>query len=43
MAGIARRIAGAESRVISSCGHWATFERPEATAAAVEEFLAKRR
>jgi 3-oxoadipate enol-lactonase len=43
MGGIARRIAGSEARVINRCGHWATFEQPEATTAAVEEFLAKRR
>jgi 3-oxoadipate enol-lactonase len=43
MGGIARRISGSESRVINRCGHWATFERPEAITAAVEEFLGKRR
>jgi 3-oxoadipate enol-lactonase len=43
MGSIARRIAGSEARVISRCGHWATFEQPEATTAAVEEFLTKRR
>jgi len=43
MGAIARRIAGAESKVIQRCGHWATFERPETTAALVEAFLARRR
>jgi len=43
VAGIARRISGSESRIIGRCGHWAMFEQPEATAAAIEEFLARRR
>jgi 3-oxoadipate enol-lactonase len=43
MGAIARRMAGAESKVIQRCGHWATFERPDAATAAMEEFLARRR
>jgi len=39
---IARRIAGSETKILQRCGHWATFERPEAVASALEEFLARR-
>lgn len=38
MQGIASRIAGARTRVLSQCGHWLTFERPEETTQALREF-----
>jgi 3-oxoadipate enol-lactonase len=39
---IGGRMSGASTRVLGKCGHWATFERPEETASALEEFLLKR-
>lgn len=39
MRDIARRIAGARTRVLSQCGHWSTFERPAETTAALREFF----
>ena len=38
MRAIADRIAGARTQVLSRCGHWLTFERPEETAEALREF-----
>jgi 3-oxoadipate enol-lactonase len=40
---ISARVAGSRVRVLSKCGHWASFERPKETAAALEEFLLQRR
>ena len=40
---IGARLAGSRTRVVAKCGHWATFERPRETAAALEEFLLQRR
>jgi pimeloyl-ACP methyl ester carboxylesterase len=39
---IARQMSGSSTRVLGKCGHWATLERPEETASALEEFLLKR-
>jgi len=42
MRAIGARLAGARTRVVARCGHWATFERPKETASALEEFLLQR-
>lgn len=42
MRAIGARLAGSRTRVVAKCGHWATFERPRETAAALEEFLLQR-
>jgi 3-oxoadipate enol-lactonase len=42
MRAIAARLAGARTRVVAKCGHWAPFEQPKVTASALEEFLLQR-